>query len=306
MRTAFIQELVHQAEKNPNTWLLCADIGFSVLEAFEKKFPKRFVNVGVAEQNMASIATGLAATGKNVFIYSIANFPTLRCLEQIRNDICYHKANVKIVSVGAGFAYGSLGYTHFAVEDMGIMRTLPNLLVISPADPCEAKKAVECLAAHPGPAYLRLGKANEPVLHEEDFEWRKGQGIRIRNGKDLTMIATGSILKVALETRELLLQSGAEAAVVSCPFIKPFDTKLILEEAQRTGFLVSLEEHGIGGLFSCIAETLAEASLPVTYLPYLLKEPNTGRGGSQKFLLGKFGLEPSKIAENILKTLARV
>src|SRR6201996_9329887 len=158
MRNTFVATLMQVAEQNPNVWLLCGDLGYSVLEPFAAKFPDRYVNVGVAEQNMAGMAAGIALSGKTVFIYSIGNFPTLRCLEQLRNDVCYHGADVKVVAVGAGYAYGNQGYTHHALEDLAILRALPEMAVVAPSDPWQAYELPRQLHARGGPSYLRLDK----------------------------------------------------------------------------------------------------------------------------------------------------
>ena len=163
MRTAFIQQLILQARRNPRLFLVVGDLGFSVVEAFAQEFPDRFLNAGVAEQNMTGVAAGLGSEGYHVFTYSIANFSTIRCLEQIRNDICYHNLPVTVVAVGGGLAYGNLGYSHHAVQDIAIMRTLPNMTVLAPADPGETRECVDWLSANPGPSYLRIGKAGEKV-----------------------------------------------------------------------------------------------------------------------------------------------
>lgn len=175
--------------------LLVGDLGFGVVTEFAKRFPGQFVNVGVAEQNMAGIATGLALSGKIVFTYSIANFPILRCLEQLRNDVCYHKANVVSVSVGCGFSYGALGMTHHGTEDIAIMRSLPYMTTIAPGDPVETKAATAEAAKGIGPVYLRLGRAGEPIVHGADVQWELGKAIRVREGKDVTLISTGAMLK---------------------------------------------------------------------------------------------------------------
>src|SRR5213078_2569899 len=159
MRTAFFRALLELAAADERVNLVVGDLGFGVVEPFVERFPARFFNAGVAEQNMTGIAAGLALSGKTVFTYSIANFPTLRCLEQIRNDICYHAADVKIVSVGGGMAYGALGFSHFATEDLAIMRALPGLTVVAPGDPVEVKELLPQIVRHPGPVYLRLGRA---------------------------------------------------------------------------------------------------------------------------------------------------
>ena len=165
MRKTFITTLLALAEADPDIWLLNADLGFSFLEPFAERFPGRYLNVGVAEQNMIGVATGLALSGAKVFAYSIANFPTLRCLEQIRNDVCYHRAHVVVVAVGAGFAYGSQGYTHHAIEDLAVMRALPGMRVGVPGNRHETKALVTHFAREPGPAYLRLGRDGEPAFH---------------------------------------------------------------------------------------------------------------------------------------------
>ena len=178
MRTAFIRALEEVAAEDDHVMLVVGDLGFGVVEAFAERFPDRYVNAGVAEQNMTGIAAGMALSGRVVFTYSIANFPTLRCLEQVRNDVCYHNADVKIVAVGGGFVYGSLGMSHHATEDLAIMRALPNMTVIAPGDPVEAAAATRAVVNRPGPCYLRLGRAGEPIVHGSDIEFR----ISHRNG----------------------------------------------------------------------------------------------------------------------------
>ena len=185
MRTAFFKTLVEIAETDLRINLVVGDLGFGVVEPFVQRFPDRFLNVGVAEQNMSGVAAGMALCGKTVFTYSIANFPTLRCLEQIRNDICYHRANVKIVAVGGGLMYGALGMTHHATEDLAIMRALPEMTVVAPGDPLEAAHATRALAATPGPGYLRLGRAGEPAVHQGPIDFRIGRAIMLRDGSDL-------------------------------------------------------------------------------------------------------------------------
>ncbi|MCI5051699.1 MAG: hypothetical protein MRY21_01015 [Simkaniaceae bacterium] len=274
MRTAFIHALLEEAEKDPNLHLLTGDIGFSVLEPFAERFPERFHNVGVAEALMTGMAAGLAMSGKRVFTYSIANFPTLRCLEQIRNDVCYHNLDVTIVSVGAGLAYGSLGYSHHGLEDIAIMRTLPNLQVISPADPRET----EALLPKRGPAYFRLGKANESVLHSEPII--PGKSIVIKQGSGPLILATGSILSIALQVED--------ATVVSVPFLKPFDPS-ILEGADH---VITLEEHGAGGLASIVAEHLVGRACRFT--PIFVREPTT-EAGSQNYLRERLHLSAKTV-----------
>src|SRR5262249_3580196 len=169
MRTAFIEALFELAKQDQRIVLITGDLGFSVIEPFMQTLPKQFVNAGVAEQNMTGVAAGMALSGKIVFTYSIGNFPTLRCLEHVRNDVCYHNANVKVVCVGGGFAYGSMGVTHHATEDLAVMRAMPGMVVVAPGDPVETRAATRAITAHPGPCYLRLGKAGEPNVHQEEI-----------------------------------------------------------------------------------------------------------------------------------------
>jgi transketolase len=256
MRTAFIESLLGQARRNPRIFLVVGDLGFGVVDSFAAEFPDRFLNVGVAEQNMMAVAAGLAVEGWCVFTYSLANFATLRCLEQIRNDVCYHRLNVTSVAVGAGLTYGNMGYSHHGLQDLALMRTMPNLTLLSPADPGETAEAVEWLANHSGPAYLRLGKAGEKVLH--DVRGLHLGPLRIREGEsDRALVATGSVLSVALSAADKIEALGVgRVAVFSCPWLKPIEPKFYapLWNFRR---LVSLEEHvsegGLGELLAGIA-----------------------------------------------------
>ncbi len=202
MRNTFIETLLELAAGDPRICLLTADLGYSVLEVFAQRFPDRYVNVGVAEQNLIGIAAGMAHSGLVPFVYSIANFPTLRCLEQIRVDVCYHDAPVKIVAVGGGLAYGAQGYTHHGVEDIAVMRTLPGMTVVAPADPVETRALTDAIARHAGPCYLRLGKAKEPIVHREPTEIELGKAVQTRTGSDLTLISTGTMLAETMQAAE--------------------------------------------------------------------------------------------------------
>ena len=305
MRTAFLNELYELAKQDPRVVFITGDLGFSVVEKFMQELPKQFVNAGVAEQNMTGMAAGMAMSGKIVFTYSIANFPTLRCLEQIRNDLCYHEANVKIVSVGGGFAYGSLGATHHATEDLGVMRMLPGMTVIAPGDPMEARCATRAVIEHVGPCYLRLGKAGEPEVHKGKIDYKIGKAVRFREGGDLTLISTGSFLQTAAKVAEALARQGIEARVLSMHTLKPLDTESVLTAARETGALFTLEEHSIiGGLGSAVAEVLAEnenshrifrrIGLPPVFSPHI---------GTQEYMLKQHGLDPQSIVESVLKLL---
>ncbi|HEY1011419.1 MAG TPA: transketolase C-terminal domain-containing protein, partial [Herpetosiphonaceae bacterium] len=234
MRTAFIETLCELAETDERIWLVCADLGYSVVERFRDRFPERFVNAGVAEQLMTGMAAGLALSGKIVFTYSIANFPVMRCLEQIRNDVCYHNLPVKIVAVGGGLAYGAAGYTHHGVEDLAVMRVLPNMTVVAPGDPTEARLATRALVDWPGPCYLRLGKAGEPRVHDAEPPFAVGRAIELRAGRDLALLSTGGMLATVVEAAAELARQGVEAAVISMPTLAPLD-RAALERAAGTG-----------------------------------------------------------------------
>ena len=256
--------------------LVVGDLGFGVVTRFMQELPKQFVNAGVAEQNMTGLATGMALSGKVVFTYSIANFPTLRCLEQIRNDVCYHNANVKIVAIGAGMAYGPLGISHHATEDIAIMRSLPNMTIVAPNDPVETKEChIRLIVEHEGPCYLRLGRAGEPTVHIANIEFQLGRAITLREGNDLAIIATGGLLKNALIAADNLIWQGIRARGLSMHTIKPLDNSAILVAAKETPIMITVEEHTIvGGLGGAVAEILAELPSPKATLSELASAIN--------------------------------
>ncbi|HZO90865.1 MAG TPA: transketolase C-terminal domain-containing protein [Chthonomonadaceae bacterium] len=307
MRTAFFQALMELAARDERVFLVVGDLGFGVVEPFAKKFPDRYLNAGVAEQNMTGLAAGLALCGKIVFTYSIANFPTLRCLEQIRNDVCYHNANVKIVAVGGGFSYGSLGMTHHATEDLAILRALPCMTVVAPGDPEEARQAVHAIAQVPGPCYLRLGRAGEPDVHTTAINFQLGKAIPMREGEDLTLISTGAMLATTVQVADHLAAEGVQARVLSMPTLKPLDEEAVLGAARETGAIVTLEEHSVlGGLGSAVAEVLAEnACRPVAFKRIGLPSAFSSRAGSQEYLRDVNGLSEGAILETIHTLLGR-
>ena len=290
MRTAFINELIEQARINPKIFLVVGDLGFSVVEPFANEFPNRFLNAGVAEQNMTGVAAGLASEGYHVFTYSIANFSTLRCFEQIRNDIAYHNFSVTIVAVGGGLAYGSLGYSHHAIQDIASMRTLPNLTLLAPADPGETKECVEWLSHNPRPSYLRIGKAGEKNLH--GIRGVDSGPLCVREGKeDIALISTGGILDETLKASELLRETGSDVAVFSLPWLKPLQIKMLqtLESYTR---LITVEEHvAEGGLASAIREKLPD--IPVYSMS--INGLKSHEVGSQSFLRKSNGISARDI-----------
>jgi len=305
MRTAFIEALLELAKRDERIVLITGDLGFGVVNTFMEQLPRQFVNAGVAEQNMTGMAVGMALSGKICLTYSIANFPTLRCLEHIRNDVCYHNANVKIVAIGGGFAYGSQGVTHHATEDMAVMRALPGMVVVAPGDPMEARHATRAVVEHPGPCYLRIGKAGEPNVHKTEIEFRLGKALQLRDGDDVTIISTGGLLQTAVHAAERLAEIGVETCVLSMHTLKPLDTDAILAAASETRAIVTLEEHSIiGGLGSAVAEVLAEADgvkvpfkrigLPSSFSPYM---------GSQEYLRAQHGLTEDAVLKVVAQLL---
>ena len=306
MRTAFIESLCELAGSDERVWLLSGDLGYSVLERFIQKFPDRFVNVGVAEQNMMGVAAGLAMSGKIVFTYSIANFPVMRCLEQIRNDVCYHNLNVKIIAVGGGLAYGPAGYTHHALEDLAVMRAMPGMTVLAPGDPTETRLATRAIAEHEGPCYLRLGKAGEPVVHQNEPQFRIGEAISLRDGRDVTLISSGGMLKRSLDAADALAARGIEARVLSMHTLKPLDVKALSDAASTTRLLVTLEEHGeVGGLADAVARCLVERAIKCAFASFSISVERD-LVGSQSYLLERAGMSAKKIATRIEEMLAKL
>lgn len=305
MRNACIETLLDLAKADPRIVFITGDLGFGVVTPFMEQLPNQFVNAGVSEQNMTGMATGMALGGKIVFTYSIGNFPTLRCLEHIRNDACYHNANVKIVSVGGGFAYGSMGPTHHAIEDLAVMRALPGITVIVPGDPVETRAATRAVVDYAGPCYLRLGKAGEPVVHQGPIDFQIGKAIRMREGSDLTLISTGGILQTTVRTAERLAKEGIEARVLSMHTLKPLDEVAVLAAARETGAILTIEEHSIiGGLGSAVAEVLAEADLEKVHFKRIgVPSQFSPHVGSQDYMRACHGLTPDAIADCALAIL---
>jgi len=261
MRDAFVAELTALAERDPAVMLITGDLGFGVLTDFAKRFPDQYLNAGVAEQNMAGLAAGLALEGRRVFTYSIANFPTLRCLEQIRNDVCYHALPVTVVSVGGGFAYGPLGFSHHATEDVAIMGALPGMRVMAPSDPLEARECTRFAGSASGPTYLRLGRNGERAIHGGvGLPLADGRMLRLSGAIDapVALIASCGALDLAVDAAQLLSVDGRKVSVWSSPFIEPFDRETLRSIAARTELIVTVEEHSeAGGLASRCAGVIS-------------------------------------------------
>lgn len=302
MRDAFIRALTELAAADERIVLVTGDLGYGVLQDFAERFPRRYINAGVAEQNMTAIACGMALEGFQVYTYSIGNFPTLRCLEQIRNDVCYHDADVKIVSVGGGFSYGQLGMSHFATEDLAIMRALPNMVVVAPSDPWEAAELTRQVSARRGPTYLRLDKSAAGL---PETPVTLGQSRKIRDGSDVCLIATGGIVEEAVKAADLLAEHGVSVAVHAVATVKPLDPRLVaIAGAARA--VVVVEEHTIiGGLGSAIAEACMTAgAAPKRFLRIGLNDIYPTVVGDQRYLRETYGLDSDAIARKTVALLS--
>ena len=298
MRDAFIATLTELALKDPRIVLITGDLGFGVLTSFAANHASQFINAGVAEQNMTALAAGMALEGARAYTYSIANFTTLRCLEQIRNDVCYHDADVTIVSVGGGFSYGQLGMSHFATEDLAILRALPNMTVVAPSDPWQAQELARQLHHRGGPAYLRLDK-DKAGLPPAPQDVVLGKIREVRRGNDLAILATGAILGEALAAAEILFGEGLEACVIDVHTLKPLDEQGILEAVNACGVVVTVEEHNIlGGLGGAVAETCMEHGARVKAFRRVgLDDCYPSIVGDQKYLRRAYGMDAGAIAE---------
>lgn len=299
-REAYGQALKVLAEINKDVVVLDADLSKSTKTAsFKDVAPDRFINVGIAEQNLIGTAAGLASAGKIPFASSFAMFAAGRAFEIIRNSVAYPKLNVKIAATHAGLTVGEDGASHQCLEDLSIMRTIPNMVVINPADAVEAKAAILKLAEYVGPAYIRLGRGGVPVLFDEnDYNFEIGKGILLEDGNDVTIIATGVMVGIALEAREELLKDGIEARVINIHTIKPIDKEIIIKAAKETGAIVTAEEHNIiGGLGSAVSEVLAE-EYP-TKMRRIGVNDIFGESGNGDELLQKYGLSKENIIKNV-------
>ena len=285
--------------------VLDADLSKSTkTESFKKAYPDRFINCGIAEGNMMAVAAGMATCGKGVFASSFAMFAAGRAFEQIRNSIGYPHLNVKIGATHAGISVGEDGATHQCLEDIGIMRTIPGMVIINPADAVEARLAVKAAIDYEGPVYLRFGRLAVPTIFGDDYKFEIGKGVEIEDGTDVTLIATGLMVPEALEARKLLSEEGISARVLNIATIKPIDKDIIIKAANETGAIVTAEEHNInGGLGSAVAEVLAENS------PVPMQRIGTrdvfGRSGKPAELIKLYKLDAASIAEAAKKAVSR-
>jgi transketolase len=303
MREAFIRALSSLADQDDRVMLVNGDLGFGVLTDFIERFPAQYVNAGVAEQNMTAIACGMALTGARAYTYSIGNFPTLRCLEQLRNDVCYHGCDVTVVAVGGGFSYGQLGVSHFATEDLAVMRSLPGMTVVAPSDPWQAHALTLLLHARGGPAYLRIDKGTAGIA-PGDVELGKAR--QVRDGHDAVIFSTGAILSEAVAAADILARDGLGVRVMDIHTIKPFDVDGIAAAAHECGHVFTLEEHVVtGGLGSAVAETCCEARLSLKAFRRLgVPDSFPDVVGDQAYLRERYGLDAKSVANTIRQAIA--
>lgn len=303
-REAYGAALVELGAKYDNLVVLDADLAAATKTGmFKKAYPDRFFDCGIAENNMVGVAAGLALSGKIPFASSFAMFLAGRSFEQVRNSVGYPHINVKLGATHAGITVGEDGATHQCNEDIALMRTIPGMVILNPADATEAKKAVEAAILHNGPVYLRFGRMAVPVLYGDDYRFEIGKGVKMAEGTDVSIIATGIMVEQALAARELLAAGGISASVVNMATIKPIDADLVLAEAAACGAIVTAEEHSvIGGLGSAVCEVLAQTT-PVPVIRAGVKD-TFGRSGSAKELVSYFGLDAEAIAENAKKAIA--
>ncbi|MCZ4493949.1 MAG: transketolase subunit [Conexibacter sp.] len=304
MRDAFFEALAELARHDERVWALTGDLGINLFDPIEQAAPGRVLNVGIAEQNLVGVAAGLAYAGRLPFAYSIAPFVTSRPHDQVRVDVAMANAPVTLVGVGGGLAYGYLGPTHHAIEDLGIMRALPNMTVLAPADPAEVRRATRAAFAADGPVYLRLGKNGEPDVLPGDASFVLGRATRLRDGDDVTLVSTGAILGHVVAAADLLAARGVATTVLHYGTLKPFDAEAVVAAAARTGAVVTVEEHSIiGGLGSATAEALADAGAGAPLRRVGVPDAFVTAIGSQEHLLAHLGLDADGIVATTLALL---
>jgi transketolase len=300
----FMQTLLDNAKADKDIMFITGDLGYGVVEEFQKEIPNQFINAGVSEQAMMGMAAGIASTGKRVFVYSIGNFPTLRCLEQIRNDVCLMNNPVVVVSVGAGYSYGSQGYTHHALEDIAVMRALPNMNVYVPCDSIESKAITNFLCKDKSPSYLRLGKSGEPILHSSELTINNNKIIELQNGTDGLILFVGPIGNQVLSAAKDLENIGINVSVASAPVVSNLDEDYLIKSAQ-SGPIVTVEEHSFrGGFGSAVLEKLNSLGISYQLKIVASKQNNLSEIGSQAYLQKANGLDHESIKEAFLSLRA--
>lgn len=311
MRNAFADELLSQSNLNEDIVLVSADIGNRLFNPFKELYPNRFYNAGVAEANSIGVAAGLSMGGLKPIVYTIATFVTARCFEQIKVDVCYNDNPVIIVGVGGGFSYAGNGATHHSFEDIAILRTLPNMKIVCPADANEVRGALKAALNQNSPVYIRLGKKNEPLIHPSVPEFKIGQVIEIKKGEEIAILSTGNIMPEALRTAERLEDDGISTEVVSFHTVKPLDKVYLNHAFEKFKLVVSVEEHGLaGGFGSAVAEWKSSQELKKPLRAKLLslgaEDIFMRIGGDQSFARNYFGIDAESICNKIQKTYEKM
>lgn len=303
MRDTFVRTLIEEAKSNKNIELVTGDLGFGVLKPYWEAVSDQFTNAGIAEQNMTSVAAGMALEGKTVFTYSIGNFSTLRCLEQIRNDCAYHNADVKVVCVGGGFVYGSLGMSHHATEDIAILRALPDVKVICPGDLVEAEAATKAIANTKGTFYLRLGRGGEKRVHNTEIKFEIGKALKIQSsiGKGkIAVFSSGAILDDTYDACCNLIEEGFGIEQFSFHTVKPIDKETIVNCAENCDYIITVEEHNIiGGFGSAVAEVMAEYGGKAKLVRIGLNDEYCIKVGSQQYLRQQYNIDSNAIITKV-------
>jgi len=306
MRAAFADEITRLAADDERVVLLAGDIGNRLFDAFKAQYPGRFYNCGIAEANMIGIAAGLAACGFRPVCYTIAPFLTYRCMEQIRVDVCYHHMPVALVGTGSGLAYASLGATHHSCEEAGMLRLLPGMTVLAPADPMEVRACLRAALGHGGPSYMRIGKKGEPAVHRAMPDFRIGESLVLRRGHDASLLVSGVLAPVALAAAELLEGKGVSLEVISCPTLKPLDTETLARAFGARRLVATLEEHSVlGGFGGAVAEWLSDQpKCAARLLRFGTRDEFLHETSDQEEARGHFGLTPAAIAAGIRAALS--
>ncbi len=305
MRKTFVNTLTELAHQDDKIMLVIGDTGFSVFEPFETEFKERFVNVGIAEQNFVAFSAGLAAMGMNVFAYNVVSFMVLRAMEQIMIDVCYQENPVKMVGVGGGFAYGVAGPTHHSLQDIAMMRTLPGMTIVCPGDPIEMKYTMLEAVRMKTPIYIRIGRNVDPLVHQADsVDFKIGKAIRMRDGKDGVLFATGTMLKDAVDACKKLEEKSFRIALYSMHTIKPLDKEVINKYASKGIPIFTVEEHSIvGGLGSAVAEVIAENKFQVPFRRFGVPDVFAPVTGTREYLNALFKMDADAMVNGIMETL---
>ncbi len=305
MRFAVVETIYEAALLDKNIYFITGDLNHAKVDEFKKNIPDQYINAGMAEQNLIGVAAGLALSGMKVFVYSIVPFITLRCFEQIKVDVCYHNVDVTIIGVGAGFAYSTMGATHYGIEDVAAFRALPHMQIVSPANPLEGRLLTRAVIERSGPAYIRIGKGGESAP-EKEYTLEFGKGLIMKPGDDVTIFSTGTIVEEALKAAALLDGQGLSTEVINLHTIKPLDAELIANRVRSRKAIFSLEEHNLlGGLGSAVAEVISEQNRAVVFKRFGVSDQWPKVVGSQRYLRNIFGLTGEQVADTIKNTIQK-